>query len=118
VVGTGDTNNEAVAVVRWQNDNGAMALWENPTFTADPGGHTGTFTFTFNTVAALPTVGASWHVKGMADLSGDGRADVVFQNDNGLGAISAIGGGSGTTMTCTKLLALHPDSALSRVCRI
>ena len=60
VVGTGDTNFDASAGVLWQNDNGGLALWEDPTF--------GAGTFTFNTVAALPTVDPSWHVKGMADL--------------------------------------------------
>jgi len=42
-------------------------------------------TFTYTTVAALPTVDPSWHVKGMADIDGlaDHRSDVVFQNDNG-----------------------------------
>jgi len=97
VVGTGDTDNILVpggdksAGILWRNDNGALALWENPTFAAS--------TFTFNTVAALPTVDASWHVKGLADLNGDGRADIVFQNDSGAVAIWEMGGTAGTTVT-------------------
>src|SRR5262249_52970963 len=76
VVGTGDTNRDGLAGVLWQNDNGALALWEDPTFDAG--------TFRFDTLAALPRVDPSWHVKGMADVTGDGAgADVVFQNDNG-----------------------------------
>src|SRR5262249_35865226 len=65
VVGTGDTNGgfPEQAGILWQHDSGALVLWENPTFAAG--------TVTFNTVAALPTVDPSWHVKGMADLNGD-----------------------------------------------
>src|SRR5215467_903338 len=35
VVGTGDTTSDGIAGILWQNDNGAMALWENSTFTFD-----------------------------------------------------------------------------------
>jgi len=38
---------------------------------------------TFATVAALPTVDSSWHVKGMQDINGDSNADIVFQHDSG-----------------------------------
>src|SRR5262249_30720550 len=68
VVGTGDTNNNFRAGILWQNDDGTLALWQNPAL--DVFSHT----FTFNTVAALPTVDPSWHVKGMADVTGDGKA--------------------------------------------
>ena len=100
VVGTGDTSGDGAAGVLWQNDNGALALWENPTF--------GTGTFTFSTLAALPTVGASWHVKGMADLNGDHRSDVVFQNDNGAVAVWEMGGAAGTTINAVNLVNINP----------
>jgi len=95
VVGTGDTTNDSVAGVLWQNDNGALVLWENPIFLG---------TITFNTVAALPSVDPSWHVKGMADVNGDGRADIMFQNDNGAVAIWEMGGADGTTVTAMNLV--------------
>jgi len=86
VVGTGDTNADGKAGVLWQNNNGALALWEDPTF--------GAGTFTFNTVAALPTVDPSWHVKGMASIRGNNLAnDIVFQNDNGAVAIWEMAAG-------------------------
>jgi len=100
VVGTGDTDGDERAGILWQNNNGALVLWENATF---PGN-----TFTFRTVAALPSVDASWHVKGMADLSGDGRADIVFQNDSGAVATWEMGGGAGTTVTAVNLVNLNP----------
>jgi len=64
---------------------------------------------TFNTVAALPTVDASWHVKGMAEVSGDGRADIIFQNDNGAVVIWEMGGADGTTVTHENSVVLNPD---------
>jgi len=101
VVGTGDTDNDGRAGILWQNDNGALAIWEN----------LATNTFTFNTVALLPTVDPSWHVKGMADISGDGRSDVVFQNDNGAVAIWEMGGAAGTTINALNLVDLDPGPA-------
>jgi len=108
VVGTGDTNNDGKAGILWQNDNGALALWEDPFFLNVP--FAGTF-LVFGTVAALPTVDPSWHVKGMADFSLDGREDVVFQNDNGAVVVWQMGGASGTTITAANLVNLNPGPA-------
>src|SRR5262249_51651071 len=105
VVGSGDTNVDSTAGILWQNDNGALVLWEDPTFAFAAG------TFTFNTIAALPTVDASWHVKGMADLTGDNRADVVFQNDNGAVVVWEMGGAAGTTISSVDLVNLNPGPA-------
>ena len=101
VVGTGDTNGDAVAGVLWQNNNGALALWEDPTI--------GAGTFTFNTVASLPSVDPSWHVKGMADLNGNGRSDIVFQNDSGAAVVWEMGGAGGTTVAAMNLVNLVID---------
>jgi len=109
VVGTGDTNNDGIsgddskAGILWQHNNGALVLWENPTL--------GAGTFTFNTVAALGTVDASWHVKGMADLNGDGTADIVFQHDSGAVVVWEMGGAAGTTVTAANLVDINPGPA-------
>jgi len=103
VVGTGDTSNDGVAGVLWQNNNGALVLWESPTFTAT--------TFTFNVVAALPSVDPSWHVKGMADLNASGTADIVFQNDNGAVVVWEMSGIAGTAVTATNLININPGPA-------
>ena len=107
VVGTGDTDGLPgmlpTAGILWQNNNGALVLWENPTFAAG--------TFTFNTVANLPTVDPSWHVKGMADLNADGRSDVVFQNDNGAVAVWEMGGIAGTGVAAMNLININPGPA-------
>jgi len=97
VVGTGDTDLlGGRAGILWQNNNGALVLWENPTFAAG--------TTTFNTVAALPSVDPSWHVKGMADFTADGRSDIVFQHDSGAVAIWEMGGAAGTTVTAMNIV--------------
>jgi len=95
VVATGDIDGDRKAGVLWQNDSGALALWENPTFAAGR--------VTFNTVAALPTVDPSWHVKGIAGIGG--HDDIVFQHDSGAVAIWVM---SGTTVADTKLVNLDP----------
>ena len=105
VVGTGDTNNNEVAGILWQNDNGALVLWEDPTFSQ------AALTFTFNTLGVFPTVDSSWHVKGMQDINGDRRADVVFQNDNGAVVVWEMGGTGGTTITSVNLVNINPGSA-------
>ena len=108
VVGTGDTDGDGNAGILWQNDNGALALWEAPAFLGGPGGPPA---FQFNTVAGLPTVDPSWHVKGMADLNNDSRADIVFQNDNGAVAVWEMGGADGTTINAMNLVNLNPGPA-------
>jgi len=105
VVGTGDTNSDGEAGVLWQNNNGALAMWERPAFAG------GNSTFTFNTVAALPAVDPSWHVKGMQDINHDGRADIVFQNDGGAVVVWEMDGANGTTVTAMNLINVNPGPA-------
>ena len=100
VVGTGDTSGvfDSPAGILWQHDSGALVLWENPTFAAG--------TFAFNSNAALPTVDASWHVKGMQDINGDFVSDIVFQNDNGAVVIWEMK--NGATINAARLVNLNP----------
>jgi len=101
VVGTGDTTGVGSGIL-WQHNSGALVLWEKPTFDFDAGA------VTFSTVAALPTIDPSWHVKGFADVNGGGTADVVFQHDSGAVVVWEIGGASGTTVTAANLVNLNP----------
>ena len=105
VVGTGDTSSSfnGPAGILWQNNNGDLVLWEDPVF--------GSGTFAFFTVATLPTVDPSWHVKGMADLNADLRSEIVFQNDNGAVAVWQMGGFTGTTVTSENLVNINPGPA-------
>ena len=73
------------ADILWQNDNGALALWQM----------NGT---TITAIHALPNPGPAWHVVGDNDFDHDVADDILFQNDNGALAIwtgisAATGGG-------------------------
>ena len=110
VVGTGDTNGDGVAGILWQNDNDrTVALWEDPIFVLLPSPLQSSFAFA--TVAAVAQLDPSWHVKGMADVNGDLRADVVLQNDSGAVAVWEMGGTDGTTITAVNLVDLNPGPA-------
>src|SRR5262249_55054338 len=62
------------ADILWQNDNGALALWQM----------NGT---TVSAITALPNPGPAWHVVGDNDFDQDLGDDILFQNDNGSLAI-------------------------------
>ena len=39
-----------------------------------------------------PLWGPTWHVQDAADFNGDGKADIVWQNDNGTPAVWLMNG--------------------------
>ena len=47
----------------------------------------------------------------MADVSGDLRSDIVFQNDNGAVVVWEMGGAAGTTINAMNLVNLNPGPA-------
>jgi hypothetical protein len=50
--------------------------------------------------------GPSWHIKGAGDFDGDGKADVLWQNDSGQAAIWLM---NGTAVLGTSLAGSNPD---------
>ena len=99
VVATGDTNGDGRSGILFQHaDTGDLAIWEDfaltlqavpiprfPFLTLAGGG-------AFLTQANLRNPGPGWHVQGMGDFDGDGRADIVLQHDNGAAAIWLMDG--------------------------
>jgi serralysin len=84
VAATGDItggNADLKAGIVFQNDNGAIAAWENPTVV---GGQ-----IHFNIQSDLPNPGTTWQVVGMGNITENGfnqnapGQDLVLQNDNG-----------------------------------
>ena len=51
--------------------------------------------------AALPNPGPTWHVAAAADFNGDGKSDILWQNDSGLPAIWTM---DGTNLTAGAAL--------------
>ena len=89
VKGMADLNGDRTADILFQNDNGAVVVWEMS--------FAGT-AVTANLININP--GPTWHVVGLRDMNKDGAADILFQNDDGAAAVwedyTNLGGGSAT----------------------
>jgi len=102
VAATGDPGGDGVADILLEDNNGALALWQNAKF--------GAGTFTFNTVTGLPAIDLTWHVKGIGYLNPNPDVDffkdaIVFQNDNGAVAVWEMDGAS---ITAVNLININP----------
>lgn len=73
VAAVGDFNGDGRADILWRNDDGRLSDWLG----------TSTGGFTINDANALTMVTTDWHVVAAGDFNGDGRADILWRNDDG-----------------------------------
>ena len=73
IIGTADFNGDGRADLLWRSDNGTTTNW-----LANPDGSFSNNWNNFNIVAS-----SDWHIIGTADFNGDGRADLLWQSDDG-----------------------------------
>ena len=81
-VATGDIDNDQRAGIVFQNDNGAIAVWEAPNVVGTQ--------IHFSVQSNLPVAGPGWHVVGMGNTTEDAffsGDDIVLRHDNGSIAI-------------------------------
>ena len=99
--GVGDVNGDGKADLVWQSNDGFLAVWLMNGFNA--------------TAAAFLSIqkvaDTNWVVAGAGDVSGDGKADIVWQNkvNGGLGVWYL----NGATVIDTKALSIVSASSLS-----
>ena len=73
-----DFDGNGVADILFQNDNGALALWELQNTAAGPQ--------ILNQFNIGQNPGPTWHAVAAGNFNGDGRAGILFFNDDGLHA--------------------------------
>jgi WD40 repeat protein len=83
--------------ILWRNNDGTVGLWDIK------GGQVAAMA----TVASPAVAPTDWHVDDVADFSGDGKADILWRNDNGTVAIWQMDG----TQIAAGVVVANPDVA-------
>jgi serralysin len=103
VKATGDFDGDHKDDILWQNDSGLAAIWLMD----------GTHVKSGHNIAGSAANGPTWHAVDARDMNGDGRADIVWQNDSGAIALweNFTIGNDGAAVFATQLnVASTPQS--------
>ena len=102
VVGTGDFNGDGKPDLVFQNDARQVAVWYM-------GGAQGNAFLSWDWLSSTGVTG--WRVVGAGDFNGDGKPDLVYQNDAGQVAVWYMGGAQGNTFLSWDWLGLANSPA-------
>jgi hypothetical protein len=92
IVKPDDFNGNLKSDILWQNSDGLPAMWLMDDASATSVGGIGPF-------GPFPSdPGPSWHIKDDGDFDGDGRSDILWQNDDGTPSIWLMNGFSAQSM--------------------